>query len=216
MPGLRFITARDLFAAFPTARREITAKATDQESRGFVKTLAADGAWRDAVGFCAYLLPRREAVFWACLCVRALAKDSVIAGEPILRTAEAWCVEPGERARRAALEAGRSGDREWAATWAAFAAGWSGGTWRAGADGDIACAPSQTAQGVRAAVLVAMCRVRMADRASEMTRLIEEAVRLAEGHAGVTYEVFSSASPSQPRAGTGSDAHQPRTGARRS
>jgi hypothetical protein len=212
MPGLRFITARDLFAAFPTARCEITAKATDQDSCGFAAALVADGAWRDAVGFCAYLLPRREAVFWACQCVRALAKDRGIAGESILRTAEVWCMEPGERARRAALEAGQSGEREWATTWAALAAGWSGGTWREGVDGPIACTPSQTAQGVRAAVLVALCQVPAADRKSEMTWLIGEAIRLAEGQVRVPYEVFSMR-PGPPRAETVTHARQRRTGA---
>src|SRR5258708_33928177 len=100
MPGLRFITARDLFAAFPTARCEITAKATDQDSCGFATALVADGAWRDAVGFCAYLLPRREAVFWSCQCLRALAKARGIAGESILRPAEVGGRGPGVRPQR--------------------------------------------------------------------------------------------------------------------
>jgi hypothetical protein len=187
MSGLRFITARDLFAAFPTARHEIVAKPTDQESRAFVTALAADGAWRDAIGFCAYLLPRREAVFWACQCVRGLARDGAIAGEPILRRAEAWCAEPGERERKLALDVAEGGDREWAATWAAFAAGWSGGFWmRRG--GPVACARPQTAQGVRAAVLVALCGVQSPERGREMTVLISEAMRLAEGHFPVAYE----------------------------
>jgi hypothetical protein len=208
MSGLRFITARDLFAAFPTAYCEITAKPTDQESRAFVTALVADGAWRDAVGFCAYLLPRREAVFWACRCVRRLAKqDGALAGEPILRTAEAWCVEPGERLRRAALDAARSGHREWAATWAAFAAAWSSGTWRRGG-GPIACAPSQTAQGVRAAVLVSLCAVRAAERGREMTQLIGEAVRLAEGNSAVVYEIPAMRAPV---ANTAADLRQSRT-----
>jgi hypothetical protein len=190
MSGLRFITVRDLFAAFPTAHSEIRAKPTDQECRAFVTALVAAGAWRDAVGFCAYLLPRREAVFWGCQCVRGLAKDGTLAGEPILRTAEAWCAEPEERTRRAALDAARSGHREWATTWAAFAAAWSGGTWRRNG-GPIACAPSQTAQGVRAAVLVALCGIRAAERGREMTLLIGEAMRLAEGNSAVVYEISS-------------------------
>jgi hypothetical protein len=209
MSGLRFITVRDLFAAFPTARSEIAAKPTDQECRAFVTALVADRAWRDAVGFCAYLLPRREAVFWACLCVRRLAKDGIFTGEPILRTAEAWCVEPDERTRRAALDAARSGHREWAATWAAFAAAWSGGTWRRGG-GPIACTPSQTAQGVRAAALVALCGVRAAERGREMPLLIAEAVRLAEGNSAVVYEIPTTRATA---AKTGADLRQGRIGA---
>lgn len=183
MPGIRFTTARDLFEAFPAARHDIGAKPSDQPSLEFVGSLVEVGSWRDAIGFCAYLLPRREAVWWACVSIRALIKDRSPAEEATLRAAEAWVEEPEEHRRRAALETGSAGEREWAATWAALAAGYSGGFARQDQSAPAPPAPYQTARAVRAAVLVALSHVKIGARAAQAKPLIDQAIELAEGRA---------------------------------
>jgi len=87
----------------------------------------AKGKTEDAVTFCAYLLPRREAVWWACRCARTplnkIAEDRA-AG---LLAAEAWVEEPDDERRQVALDIGTRGHCDDPLTWVALAAGWTGG-----------------------------------------------------------------------------------------
>jgi hypothetical protein len=63
----------------------------DQTLGQFLDLLTARGLFKDATRLLAYALPKREAVWWAVLCVREvvgpLPPEPVIAG---LRAAEAW------------------------------------------------------------------------------------------------------------------------------
>lgn len=127
MSIIRFTTAQDVFTAFPAARHDIKAHPTEQSTLDFLDELVVKGQLREAAAYCGYLLPRREAVWWACLCIRhadaARSPEEVAA----LEAAEAWVHDPGEEPRQAAMNAGMNGDRNCAATWAALAAAWSGG-----------------------------------------------------------------------------------------
>ena len=75
MSRVRFATAKALFDTFPETYKKIGAKPTDQFPIDFLKGLVSQAKLDDAVTFCAYLLPRREAVWWACGCVRAHMGD---------------------------------------------------------------------------------------------------------------------------------------------
>ena len=93
----------------------------------FARGLAEAGKFGDAATFCAYLLPRRESVWWACRSVRTLLGDCAQGDAPCLLAAEAWAQKPDEEHREAALRLGEAGDGDDAATWLAKAAGWAGG-----------------------------------------------------------------------------------------
>src|SRR5690349_11314066 len=104
MSPLRFATAEALFETFPELLQKMTARPNEQGPMVFLKGLVTAGKIEDAVTFCAYLLPRREAVWWACGCLRRslgqLAGDRAAA----LAAAEAWVREPDDERRQAALE----------------------------------------------------------------------------------------------------------------
>jgi hypothetical protein len=154
MSIIRFTTAQDVFSAFPVARDDIAAQPTDESSLDFLNGLVAKKRLRDAVAYCAYLLPRHEAVWWACLCIRHAHAARTPEEVAALETAEAWVHDPGEEPRLAAMRAGRNGDRGCAATWAALAAAWSGGNFFE--TGYVANPPPQaTAKSVLCAVLYA-------------------------------------------------------------
>src|SRR5580704_1067728 len=104
MTRLRFSTARALFEAFPEVHKKVKVAPTDQFPIEFLKGLTALGKLDDAVAFCAYLLPRREAVWWACGCARALLGDIPQNEAAGLLGAEAWVYEPDDEHRQAALE----------------------------------------------------------------------------------------------------------------
>src|SRR5229473_3186356 len=71
MSRVRFATARALYETFPEVSEQIKVAPTDQFPIDFLKDLVSKDKLDEAVAFCAYLLPRREAVWWACTCARA-------------------------------------------------------------------------------------------------------------------------------------------------
>ena len=154
---LRFNSARQVFEAFGSARDDIATPPTDEPPLAFARRLVNSARPIDGVAFCAYLLPRREAVWWGCQCVRALL-ELQNGGDAALRAAEAWVREPEEETRRAALELGRVEDRRAPTTWLARAAGWSGGDIAASGLRPIPAPPHLTAKAVLAAIVLAGAR----------------------------------------------------------
>ena len=175
----RFATARELFDSFPSARYHVLAKPTDQSSVEFIRSLAATGQQRDAISCCAYLLPRREAVWWACQCVRAAHKPAD-EDEALLQRAEAWVRTPEEENRLEALRASAEGDPDSAALWACRAAAWSGGVVDTNAKGPVRAEPDATAKAVRAAVLIALTKVGMKGQDPTMKGFIDMGLQLVQ------------------------------------
>ena len=83
----------------------------------------------DAVRVMAHVLPKREAVWWACQCARQAPDPEATAEmDAALVAAEKWVSEMSEEARQAAGPAAREADLNTAAGCAAYAAFVSGGS----------------------------------------------------------------------------------------
>ena len=84
----------------------------------------------EAVRLCAHALPRREAVWWACMCARGVPPQALPAADiAALNAAETWVRKPGDEAlRRAAWDAAQATDFRSPEAWAAVGAFWSGGS----------------------------------------------------------------------------------------
>jgi len=97
--------------------------------RQFFDALVAAGKFMDAVRFLGHALPKREAVWWACVCVRqtlgATPQPPVTAA---LAAAEKWTSDPSEDNRRAAEKASQAAQLSTPAGCAALAAFLSGGS----------------------------------------------------------------------------------------
>ena len=95
----------------------------------FVNALTTQEIYSDAVQFLARALPKREAVWWSCVCARDLDGDTkrpeLAEG---LQAAEAWVYRPSEENRRHAEKAGQAIKGSHPARWTAMAAFWSGGS----------------------------------------------------------------------------------------
>ncbi|WP_051955903.1 DUF6931 family protein [Beijerinckia mobilis] len=158
MPGspsrIRFVTVRDLYAVFPTAAVDVGIEANDEASQAFVERLAGKGEARAALSYCAYLLARREAIWWACCCVRQTALRQPYEVR-CLEAAEAWVYEPNERLRLHALELAAHESKTVAATWIVQAVAWSGGNISSTIGYHIEPPAQGTGQAVRGAVLIA-------------------------------------------------------------
>ncbi|MCE9533636.1 MAG: hypothetical protein K8T89_21295 [Planctomycetes bacterium] len=98
-------------------------------ARDYLETLKAAGLVEDAIRFLAAALPKREAVWWACLCLRErLAKPLALLTEKAVVAAETWVREGSEAARRNAEKAAEQVGWGTAAGCAAAGAFWSGGS----------------------------------------------------------------------------------------
>ena len=176
---IRFAISRALFEAFPTALQDVGAEPTDAAPLEYLQSLADRGELDKAATFCAYMLPRREAVSWGCWCVRKLAEKLPPQEEASLRAAEDWVSVPEEACRIAALELGMRSNFGWPSTWLALAAGWSGGNILLGVQATATAPPEQTAKAVRAAVLTAKARLAPAQRNEGLRTCIDAAIRIA-------------------------------------
>jgi hypothetical protein len=176
----RFATARELIGAFPFARYDLETKPTEQPPVEFIRSLTAAGAYRDAVSCCAYLLPRREAVWWACQCVRAGGKTLLPEERTALDAAEAWVRTPEEDLRQAALSLGTDEPTDSAALWACRAAAFSGGIMSNTPKGPVRAQPEATARAARAAVLITATTLESGGQDKYFRSCIDECLRLAQ------------------------------------
>jgi hypothetical protein len=150
----------------------------------FVNRLTHTKLYSDAMRFLAYGLPKREAVWWACLCVRnvpACFGDEIAA--EAMQSAEAWVKDPSEEKREIALTAGGRHNFEMPgapAAWTAMAAGWSVGA-TATTNDDLSAAPEQlTAHAASGAIILASTVE--SEKAKEMYRkFLETGVQIAQG-----------------------------------
>jgi hypothetical protein len=126
--NLRFSSAKQVVEAFPVLGEELVSANLALEPYAFIDERVRDGKAREALAFCALLLPRREAVHWLCQALRDTPPAATGNDETLLKLAEDWVRTPSEAARRAAMDAGMEDRQKGACAWAALAAGWSGGS----------------------------------------------------------------------------------------
>jgi hypothetical protein len=175
---LRFTTARQVFEAFPTAASDIEVDPAGEAPLDFARKLLAPGRRFESIVYLAYLLPRREAVWWGCQCVRAISGDKP---DDALLAAEAWVRDPDETTRRTALGLGWSRDHRIATTWLALAAGQSGGSITPEGAYTVAPPPQATALDVKAAIILAIAKSPPPSQPRWVSACVETGIRFAEG-----------------------------------
>ncbi len=98
-------------------------------SRQFLDQLVKEHLHEDAVQFLAHALPKREAVWWACLCVgQVLGPEPSPDAVAALDAAKAWAIDPSDEKRRATFPAAEAADIGTPAGCTAAAAYFSGGS----------------------------------------------------------------------------------------
>ena len=181
---LRFSTALQIFNAYPIAREDIEAEPTDDHPLIFLDMLAASSTPEDAISLCAYMLPKREAVWWACQCLRSTDPNLTPNDENAIQLAELWVREPEEENRYEALNAGMNALNKTAAIWIALAAGWSGGSMTEETQPTVTPPNFLTGQSVRAAVLTTLTKIERTDRSNQLQMFIKGAKKLIGSEAG--------------------------------
>jgi hypothetical protein len=184
---IRFAAASNVFEAFPDLRYLAPPPSDDVAPLDYARHLVASPRPAQAIAFLAYLLPRREAVWWARQCVGALLGPR--AEDAALRAADAWVRAPEEENRRAALAVSATADQANPTTWLAFAAAWSGGSMCAPDVTLLAAPASACAKAANAAVMMAVAAGDPRALNARIAACAEAGIRFAEGgEARVTLE----------------------------
>ena len=94
---------------------------------GIIQALTNAGFLVEATRVFAHALPKREAVWWACMCATHTPPDKIPAQDAKMRElAEAWVRQQSDEIRRAGMEEAKRAGFQSPESWAAVAAFWSG------------------------------------------------------------------------------------------
>lgn len=177
---IRFETAKALFDAYPTAGNDMSCVPTSEPPLAFLQRLLESNTPEEAVTFCAYLLGRREAVWWGCRCVAPLTDVLPFEDVGMIAKAHDWAQMPSESLRRSALAAGMDAQDKTPGAWLALAAGWSGGDMNPGGVQVVLAPSSLTPKAVNVAILAALARVLRQDRGRTLREFAAQGATVAE------------------------------------
>ncbi|MES2711151.1 MAG: hypothetical protein V4653_06180 [Pseudomonadota bacterium] len=156
-----------------------------QDALQGIEQLVEAGKLVEAARLVAHALPKREAVWWACMCARAVP-DPALKPEDLasLTAAEAWVRRPEERARRAAAELAEKTSFKSAEAWAAMGAFWSGGSLAPEGMADVPPGEHLTGVAVAGAIVLASVRVSVERQDERLMKFIDSARAIAAGGSG--------------------------------
>ena len=138
--------------------------------------------YHDATRFLAHALPKREAVWWACLCARQAAPAAMSAPvSAALKLTEKWVNDPSEDNRRAAMPAAEAAGFSTPAGSAALGAFFSGGSLGPPNVPEIPPAETLTGDAVAGAIMLAVV-AKEPEKASEKYRaFLTKGIEVANG-----------------------------------
>ena len=156
-----------------------------QDALQGIEQLVEAGKLVEAARLVAHAMPKREAVWWACMCARAVP-DPALKPEDLasLAAAEAWVRRPEERARRAAAEIAEKTSFKSAEAWAAMGAFWSGGSLAPEGMADVPPGEHLTGVAIAGAIVLASVRVSVERQNERLLKFLDSARAIAAGGSG--------------------------------
>lgn len=155
------------------------------DAAAMLDRLADRGFLAEAARLVAHALPRREAVWWACMCARHTAPPDLPKAESdALEAAEHWVRRPTDEARRAGFAAAQLAGFGGAEAWTAVAAFWSGGSMAPLGQPDVLPAAHLAGTAVAGSVALAAVRHHPARRPVRLARFVQSARHIAAGGDG--------------------------------
>ncbi|MGO9328805.1 MAG: DUF6931 family protein [Steroidobacteraceae bacterium] len=147
--------------------------------------LQAAGFAFEAVRMLAHALPKREGVWWACMCASNTApRDLSDDDELALENAEQWVRQQKDALRREAMVHAEHGGFTTAEAWTGVAAFWSGDTLAPPGEREIPPLPEQTGTAVAAAVTLASVRGDGKQYAERLQRFLDSGRNILSGGTG--------------------------------
>ncbi len=151
-----------------------------------IARLEAAGLRNEAARLAAHALPKREAVWWGCMCARAVPDPALTPQDAAaLAAAEAWVRKPGDDGlRRAAMEAAQRTAFRSPEAWAAVGAFWSSGSMAPLGQPDVPPPDHLTGVAISGGVVLAAVRIRPERAQDRLARFLVSARDIAAGGAG--------------------------------
>jgi hypothetical protein len=133
----------------------------------------------------AFALPKRECVWWACMCARhTTPPDLTEADAAAVAGAEAWVRQQTDETRREAFEHAQRANFGTAEAWAAVAAFWSGDSMSPLGQPKTPPAPHLTGTAAVGSVTLSAVRTYPARRDERLRRFLTSGREIAAGQAG--------------------------------
>ena len=149
-----------------------------------VDRLAAGGFLLEAAKLTAHALPKREAVWWACMCARHTAPLDVLPLAELCAAAETWVRKQTDESRRAAFEMAQTLGLDTPEAWAAVGAFWAGDSMAPLGQPKVPPALHLTGTAIAGSVNLAAVRGDPLRRDARLARFLDSARDIAAGGAG--------------------------------
>ena len=178
--------ASDILKHFELSEDAITfAEKGNLTPAEFIDQLVKANFFFDAVKFLAVALPKRESIWWACMAVKkTLPADAPAPQQAALNAAEQWAIQPTEENRQLAKAWSEKTQNKSAASWAATAAFWSGGSMAKPGEPDMPAPPYLYAHAVSGAISMAAFAPDPDNAADQFKLFIRQGLDLAAGGRG--------------------------------
>jgi hypothetical protein len=175
-------TAAEVCGRFDIGEEAKTLLRPELSPGQYLELLKERSRFPAAMQFLAFALPKPEAVWWACRCVRESAGSAPApASVAALQAAEKWVSNPTDENRRAAMPVAQTAGLATAAGAAALAAFVSGGSLAPANIPPVPPADTLTAQAVSGAVLVAAVERETEKAFDKFRRFLAIGIEVANG-----------------------------------
>jgi hypothetical protein len=177
LAGLRAVVALPAAAAAAVKDCRLATEAFD--------LLEAGGFLVEATRVLAYALPKREAVWWACMCAAHTAPADLPEPDRLARdAAEQWVRQPNDKNRRAAARQADATTFETPDALCAYAVFWTGDTIGPEDQPPVPPTPHMTGKMVAGAVYLAAVRPDVQREVVRLKRFLESGRIIAAGGSG--------------------------------
>jgi uncharacterized protein DUF6931 len=157
----------------------------DTDSAAAIKRLQEAGFVTEAAKLMAYALPKRECVWWVCMCARnTTPSDLPETDAAAVTAAEDWVRKQTDESRRQAFEHAQRSNFSTAEAWAAVAAFWSGDSMSPVGQPKTPPAPHLTGTAAIGSLTLAAVRTYPQRRDERLLRFLTSGREIAAGGAG--------------------------------
>ncbi len=150
-----------------------------------LQRLEASGFLVEAARMVAHALPKREAVWWACMCALHTAPGDLGENDRLAREfAENWVRQQSDKVRRDAMAKAEAADFATPEAWAAVAAFWSGDSMAPEGQAAVPPAAHLCGTAVAGSVVLAAVRGDPLRQPARLKRFLESGRNIAAGGPG--------------------------------
>ena len=176
------ITAAEVCRAFELGKEAQELLQPALLPRPYLDLLIGHMLYPDAARFMAHAMPKREAIWWACLCARKVYGPSPpVKAAGALQAAETWLAKPTDEQRRAAFKAGEAAEFNNPAGLIGMAVLFSSGSLAPAGQAEVLPEPHLAANAVANAVILAAVMTDPGQANAHYAQFFEVGFEIANG-----------------------------------